>query len=40
MILDALPEGEPLYPADYLTDQPERDMVAEMMREQVLRVDP
>ena len=38
MILDALPEGEPLYPADYLTDQPEREMVAEMIREQVLRL--
>lgn len=38
VILDALPEGEPLYPADYLTDQPERNMVAEMIREQVLRL--
>ena len=38
VILDALPEGEALYPADYLTDQPERNMVAEMVREQVLRL--
>jgi GTP-binding protein Era len=38
VILDALPEGEALFPADYLTDQRERDMVAEMIREQVLRV--
>ena len=38
VILDALPEGEALYPEDYLTDQPQRDMVAEMIREQVLRV--
>ena len=38
VILEALPEGEPLYPPDYLTDQPERDMVAEMIREQVLRL--
>jgi GTP-binding protein Era len=38
VILDALPEGEPLYPTDYLTDQPEREMVAEMIREQVLRL--
>jgi GTP-binding protein Era len=38
VILDALPEGEPLYPADYLTDQPERAMVGEMIREQVLRL--
>jgi GTP-binding protein Era len=32
-----LPEGEPLYPADYLTDQPERAYVAEIVREKVLR---
>ena len=38
VLLDALPEGEPLYPPDYLTDQPERSMVAEMVREQVLRL--
>src|SRR6185295_16895103 len=38
VILDALPDGEPLYPPDYLTDQPERAMVTEMVREQVLRV--
>src|SRR5688500_963651 len=38
VILDALPEGEALYPTDYLTDQPERNMVAEMIREQVLRL--
>jgi GTP-binding protein Era len=30
-------EGEPLYPEDYLTDQPERFFVAELVREQVLR---
>ncbi len=33
----ALPESPPLYPEDYLTDQPERFFVAEMVREQVLR---
>jgi GTP-binding protein Era len=38
VILDALPEGEALYPADYLTDQPQRNMVGEMIREQVLRL--
>jgi GTP-binding protein Era len=38
VLLNALPEGEPLYPDDYLTDQPERDMAAEMVREQVLRL--
>jgi GTPase len=32
-----LPEGEALYPPDFLTDQPERALVAEMVREQVLR---
>ena len=32
-----LPEGEPLYPEDFLTDQPERFFVAEMVREQVLQ---
>ena len=33
-----LPPGERLYPEDYLTDQPERFFVAEMVREQVLRL--
>jgi GTP-binding protein Era len=37
VLLNALRDGEPLYPADYLTDQPERDMAAEMVREQVLQ---
>ena len=37
-LLDSLPEGEQLYPDDYLTDQPERTLVAEMVREQVLRL--
>jgi GTP-binding protein Era len=31
-----LPEGPPLYPEDYLTDQPARVLAAEMVREQVL----
>jgi GTP-binding protein Era len=31
-----LPEGEPLYPEDYLTDQPERRLVAELVREKLL----
>jgi GTP-binding protein Era len=35
-VLAHLPEGEPLYPDDYLTDQPERFFVAEIVREQVL----
>jgi GTP-binding protein Era len=32
-----LPEGERLYPEDFLTDQPERFFVSEMVREQILR---
>jgi GTP-binding protein Era len=35
-ILAALPEGDPLYPEDYLTDQTERTLAAELVREQVL----
>ena len=37
VFLARLPEGEALYPDDYLTDQPERFFVAEAVREQVLR---
>ena len=36
-VLELLPEGEPLYPDDYLTDQPERVLVAEAVREKLLR---
>jgi GTP-binding protein Era len=35
-ILAALPEGEPLYPDEYLTDQTQRSLAAEMIREKVL----
>jgi GTP-binding protein Era len=35
-LLAHLPEGEALYPDDYLTDQPERVLVAETVREKVL----
>lgn len=35
-ILAALPESEPLYPDDYLTDQTERTLAAELIREKVL----
>ena len=38
LFLQHLPEGEPLYPPDYVTDQPERFMAAEIVREQVLRL--
>jgi GTPase len=37
VLLHYLPEGDPIYPEDYLTDQPERFFVAELVREQVLR---
>ena len=37
VFLEHLPDGEPLYPPDYLTDQPERALAGEMVREQVLR---
>jgi GTP-binding protein Era len=37
VILDRLPEGEALYPADYLTDQPERFFAAEIVREKLLQ---
>ncbi|HKW02957.1 MAG TPA: GTPase Era [Vicinamibacterales bacterium] len=35
-ILTALPDAAPLYPDDYLTDQTERSLAAELIREQVL----
>ena len=38
LFLQYLPEGEPMYPPDYVTDQPERFMVAEIVREQVLQL--
>jgi GTPase len=37
-MLSHLPEGQRLYPDDFLTDQPERFFVAEMIREQILRL--
>ena len=36
-VLQLLPAGEPLYPEDYLTDQPERVLVAETVREKLLQ---
>ena len=38
VIVERLPEGDPLYPTDYLTDQPERFFVAEAVREKVLEL--
>ena len=35
-LLERLPESEPIYPDDFLTDQPERAIVAETVREKVL----
>ena len=37
VLLQHLPEGDPLYPEDFLTDQPERFFVSEIVREQVLQ---
>jgi GTP-binding protein Era len=36
-ILERLPEGPALYPDDYLTDQPERFLAAELVREKLLQ---
>jgi GTP-binding protein Era len=36
LLVRHLPEGPPLYPEDFLTDQPERFFVAEMVRERIL----
>jgi GTP-binding protein Era len=37
VLVSHLPEGDPLYADDFLTDQPERFFVAEIVREQVLQ---
>jgi GTP-binding protein Era len=36
-IVARLPEGPPYFPPDYLTDQPERFLAAELIRERILR---
>ena len=36
-LLEVMPEGDPIYPEDFLTDQPERTLVAEIVREKVLQ---
>ena len=38
LFLQYLPEGEPLYPPEYLTDQTDRFFVSEIVREQVLHL--
>jgi GTP-binding protein Era len=35
VLVDRLPEGDPLYPDDYLTDQPEQFLAAEIVREKL-----
>jgi len=35
-LLEYIPEGEPLYPEDYLSDRPERFFIEEFVRERVL----
>jgi GTPase len=37
VLLENLPESDPIYPEDFLTDQAERTLVAEIVREKVLR---
>lgn len=37
-IVAVLPEGEPMFPPDFLTDQPERFLVAELIREKALEL--
>jgi GTP-binding protein Era len=36
VVLEQLPEGDPIYPPDFLTDQHERALAAEIVREKVL----
>lgn len=38
LFLQYAPEGEPLYPPDYVTNQPERLFAGEIVREQVLQL--
>jgi GTPase len=38
LFLQYLPEGDPVYPPDYVTDQPDRFFVSEIVREQVLQL--
>jgi len=37
VLIDRLPQGEAMYPPDYLTDQPERFFAAEIVREKLLQ---
>ena len=40
LIIGLLPEGDPAYPLDYVTDKPEAFMIAEIVREQPLDLFP
>ena len=37
VIVERLPEGPAYFPADHLTDQPERFLAAELIREKMLQ---
>jgi GTPase len=37
LLLERMPEGEALYPEDFITDQPQRTLAAETVREKVLQ---
>ena len=37
LLIERLPDGEPLYPEEFLTDQPERFFAAEIVREKLLQ---
>ena len=37
VLFEQVPESQPIYPDDYLTDQPERALAAEIVREKVLQ---
>ncbi|HVZ20044.1 MAG TPA: GTPase Era [Vicinamibacterales bacterium] len=37
VLLERMPDGEPLFPEDFLTDQPERNLASEIVREKVLQ---
>jgi GTP-binding protein Era len=38
LLIQYLPEGQPLYPLDQLTDQPERFIIAELIREKAFQL--
>jgi GTP-binding protein Era len=38
LFIQYLPEGEAMYPPDFITDQPDRFFVSEIVREQVLQL--